>query len=371
MHRSIARRLFGIPLLYKVLLANGAIVVLGATLGTLITARTVHGTSDPNSVWLIAIFALVGFVLSVAVNFVVLRAAFQPLDRLAEVAERIRRGDFSSRVRPSAFSDAQLSRLSASFNETLDEIEADRDQLRELTSQVIHAQEDERKRIARELHDDTAQLLFAQLLRLTALTSSDNEQLRAAARSLEDSTVNAIEGVRRLALELRPPALDDLGLWAALGELAQRFGEQHGLSVEYHWTGSRERLPEELELVLYRIAQEAMTNVVKHARATRADISVERKPGEVTLTVTDDGVGFVPSVPQVRDERGLGLGIFGMVERTALVGGTLKVVPAKPRGASIVAVIPLRLATRILEPPQRFDDDARNGAETVQEIDHE
>ena len=350
MHRTLFKRIFGIPLLYKVLLANGAIVVLGATFGTLITARTAHGVADPTSYWLIAFFALVGVVLSLTVNFVVLRAAFQPLDRLAEVAEGIRTGDFTRRVRPSNFSDPQLAKLGASFNETLDELEVDRNALRDLTSQVIHAQEDERKRIARELHDDTAQVLFAQLLSLTALKASQHEQVRAVAETLEHSTVDAIEGVRRLALELRPPALDDLGLWAALGELAQRYGEKHGMVVNYDWSGSRERFPEELELVLYRIAQEAITNVAKHARATRASISIERQPHHVVLKVTDNGIGFEQTSLDARDERGLGLGIFGMVERTALVGGTLKVVPAQPRGVSIVATVPLAHAERIMEP---------------------
>jgi two-component system, NarL family, sensor histidine kinase UhpB len=349
-HRLFIQRIFGIPLLYKVLLANGAIVVLGATIGTVITANTVHDMDDPTSYWLIGTFAIVGVVLSLTVNFLVLRAAFQPLDRLAEVAERIRTGDFSKRVRPSLFSDPQLAKLGASFNETLDELEADRNQLRELTSQVIHAQEDERKRIARELHDDTAQVLFAQLLSLTALKSSEYEPVRSVAATLEHSTVDALEGVRRLALELRPPALDDLGLWAALGELAQRYGEKHNVEVDYDWQGSRERLPGELELVLYRIAQEAMTNVVKHSRASRASIVIERHASEVILTVTDNGIGFEPTPEIVRDERGLGLGIFGMVERTALVGGALRVVPVEPSGVSIVAVIPLALAERIMEP---------------------
>lgn len=348
MIRSILQRILGIPLLYKVLLANGIIVVLGATIGTLITVRSVHGQNDPAEYWLIAIFACVGTVLSLLVNYLVLRAAMQPIDRLAEVAERVRTGDFSRRVRPSRFPDPQLARLGSSFNETLDELAADRDQLRQLTSQVINAQEAERKRIARELHDDTAQVLFAQLLGITALRSSDNDQIRLAAESMAESTVDAIEGVRRLALELRPPALDDLGLWAALGELAQRYGEKYRLGVAYDWHGSRERLPAELELVLYRIAQEAMTNVVKHSGATQASIEIERRAGEVVLTVSDNGSGFEPTLPAVRDERGLGLGIFGMVERTALVGGGLRIEPIEPSGVSIVAIIPLAHAVRIM-----------------------
>jgi signal transduction histidine kinase len=168
---------------------------------------------------------------------------------------------------------------------------------------------------------------------------------------MAQSTVDAIEGVRRLALELRPPALDDLGLWAALGELAQRYGEKYRLAVDYAWHGSRERLPANLELVLYRIAQEAMTNVVKHSGATEAEIEIERRTGEVVLTVSDNGRGFDPAISAVRDERGLGLGIFGMVERTALVGGGLRIEPVKPRGVSIVAIIPLAHAVRIMHEP--------------------
>jgi signal transduction histidine kinase len=167
------------------------------------------------------------------------------------------------------------------------------------------------------------------------------------------STVDAIVGVRRRALELRPPALDDLGLWAALGELAQRYGEKYRFRVAYDWHGSRERLPADLELVLYRIAQEAMTNVVKHSGATEASIEVERRAGEVVLMVSDNGRGFEPAMPAVRDERGLGLGIFGMVERTALVGGGLRIEPVQPSGVSIVAIIPLAHAVRIMNHAPR------------------
>lgn len=347
MARSILHHILSIPLVYKLLLANAVIVVLGATMGTLITVRSVHSGGEPGEYWLIGIFACAGTVLSLLVNYFVLRAALQPIDRLFEVAERVRRDDFSSRVRPSRFPDPQLARLGASFNETLDELAADRDQLRQLTTQVINAQEDERKRIARELHDDTAQVLFAQLLGITALRSSDNEQVRTAAETMAQSTVDALEGVRRLALELRPPALDDLGLWAALGELTQRYVEKYRLDVAYDWRGSRERLPADLELVLYRIAQEALTNIVKHSGATEATVDIERRSDEVVLSVTDNGRGFDPELTPARDERGLGLGIFGMVERTTLVGGNLRIEPVEPHGVSIVANIPLAHAVRI------------------------
>jgi two-component system sensor histidine kinase UhpB len=336
--RSTLQRILGIPLVYKVLLANAVIVVLGATIGTLITVRSVHGRDDPAEYWLIAIFACAGTVLSLIVNYLVLRAALQPMDRLAEVAERVRRGDFSRRVRPSKFPDPQLARLGSSFNETLDELAADREQLRQLTSQVINAQEDERKRIARELHDDTAQVLFAQLLGITALRSSDNEQVRAAAETMAESTVDALEGVRRLALELRPPALDDLGLWAALGELTQRYGEKYRLDVAYDWRGSRERLPADLELVLYRIAQEALTNIVKHAAGASVTVTLAFGDDDLQVGIADTG-----GRPGTSAGTGTGRGLLGLRERLAVYGGDLQAGPRLSGGYRVHARIPLEV----------------------------
>ncbi len=239
------------------------------------------------------------------------------------------------------FSDPQLARLAETFNGTLDELERDRAELRELASQVIQAQEDERKRIARELHDDTAQVLFAQLLSVSAMKASPSSEVRATAETLENMTVEAIEGVRRLALELRPPALDDLGLREALDDLAQRFSENLCIPVTFDVHGQRDRLPGEVELVLYRVAQEAMTNIAKHARASHARIVLNRSPDCVTITIDDDGRGFDPTVPTRRDESGLGLGLFGMEERVSLVGGVLSIRQLEPSGVRIEASIPL------------------------------
>jgi two-component system sensor histidine kinase UhpB len=338
---TVQQRLAALPLLYKVLIANSLIVLAGAVFGTYATVRFVHEDVVPTREWLALIFGAVGLVLSLAVNYWVLRAAFEPLDTLERVATAVRNGDFSARSGPFRFSDPQLARLAETFDQTLDELERDREELRHLAVQVIGAQEEERKRIARELHDDTAQVLFAQLLRVTALKASPNEDLRAAAEAIEDSTVEAIEGVRRLALELRPPALDDLGLREALGDLAQRFSEQLGIQVHYNVTGLRDRLRPEVELMLYRVAQEAMTNVAKHAAATEAWITLVRSGASVTMAIDDNGTGFDPTVPGSRDGRGLGLGLFGMEERVSLVGGTLSITRLEPTGMRILAHVPL------------------------------
>ena len=338
---AVIRRIGSIPLLYKVLIANVAIVVAGAIAGTYVTATTFHDVTLPSRYELAFIFALIGMLVSGVVNYAVLRAAFQPLDGLERLAESVRSGDLSARAEPASVSDPQLARLVETFNDTLDELERDQAQLRMLATQVIQAQEEERKRIARELHDDTAQVLFAQLLRVTALKSSPFEEVRQTAERLETLTVEAIESVRRLALELRPPALDDLGLREALDDLAQRIADSTSINVNLEVDGLRARLSPEIELVLYRVAQEAMTNVVKHAAARSVKVTVSRADGQVHLTIDDDGIGFDPTLATARDDRGLGLGLFGMEERVALVGGTLAIRQLIPNGTRVIATVPI------------------------------
>jgi two-component system sensor histidine kinase UhpB len=338
---DVIRRLLGLPILYKVLFANAAIVMLGAVAGTWVTIDMVRRAPTETHYGLAIIFVVAGIVLSVIVNFLVLRAAFQPLAVLERAALAVKDGDLSARATDVTFTDPQIAHLAETFNATLDELARDRSELRSLASQVIRAQEEERKRISRELHDDTAQILFAQVLRLTALKSSSDPGVQETASKLEAMTVEALEGVRRLALELRPPALDDLGLLAALGDLAQRFSDQTGIPVDYRPTGLRGRMPAETELVLYRIAQEALMNVAKHAQASRVWLDLDRFEGEVKLSVRDDGTGFDLASASARDDRGVGLGLFGMEERAHLVGGSLRIDTAPGMKTHIFAQIPL------------------------------
>jgi two-component system sensor histidine kinase UhpB len=339
---SAIKRLVGLPIVYKVLVANAAIVALGAVAGTWLTIQTVRHAAQDQFLGLATGFVAVGIVASVLVNYVVLRAAFRPLTTLEQTALAVRGGDLSARAASTSFLDPQVAHLAETFNATLDELARDRAELRSLASQVIRAQEDERRRISRELHDDTAQVLFAQLLRLTALKASPDPAVQSLAATLEEKTVEALEGVRRLALELRPPALDDLGLSAALGELAQRCGEQLDVPVDYQSRGLRGRLPAEVELVLYRVAQEALTNVAKHAGARHVWLDVDRTADDVSISIRDDGRGFDPTAVAASDGRGLGLGIFGMEERVALVGGRFRVWSKPGQGTEIFAFIPLR-----------------------------
>lgn len=329
-----------VPLFYRVLLANVAIIALGAVGGTAITSSLVRRASEDSLVPLIVTFVAVGTALSLAVNVLVLRAAFRPLETLNRTARAVQAGDRDARAHLDASSDPEMMQLAVALNATLDEIAQDRTELRDLASQVIRAQEDERKRVSRELHDDTAQILFAQILQLGALKAFDDPAVRKTAAALEQQTVEALEGVRRLALELRPPALDDLGLNEALGELCQRFRDTTDLTIELSVRGIRSRLPPETELALYRIAQEAMVNAAKHAKATHIRVELDRGPTDVSLSIRDNGIGFDVDRLGSRDERGLGLGLFGMEERATLLGGTFRVWSQPGSGTDVLAFIP-------------------------------
>jgi two-component system, NarL family, sensor histidine kinase UhpB len=325
----------------RLLIANVSIVAIGAVFGTWITAASARSLPDSSLPMLMLGFAIVGLLLSIVVNHVAINAILGPLDSLNDVASAVRRGDLSARADVSRFTDTQIRDLVETFNRTLNQLEVDQEMVRSLASQVIRAQEDERKRIARELHDDTAQILYAQLLRIPPLKQSDDLAVRQTAELLESMTSEAIEGVRRLALELRPPALDDLGLQAALEGLANRYGDEFGLAIDFSSRGPRIRLPAEVELVIYRVAQEALSNVAKHAEATTVLIDLDRDAASVSISIRDNGKGFNARPAHDADRPGLGMGIFGMEERVVLVRGQLSIWSKAREGTEIFAIIPL------------------------------
>jgi signal transduction histidine kinase len=209
---------------------------------------------------------------------------------------------------------------------------------RDALRRVVDAQELERRRLARELHDETGQALTSILLGLKSVEDAPDEGARErAAADLRELVVTTLQDVRRLAVELRPSALDDFGLVAALTRLADTFSEQMGIETSVEASGlGDERLPAQLETALYRIVQEALTNVVKHARATRVTIVLIRNPRSVTAVVEDNGIGFAPEAT-----REGGLGLIGMTERVGLLNGRLDVESARGSGTSIVVEVPL------------------------------
>jgi signal transduction histidine kinase len=216
--------------------------------------------------------------------------------------------------------------------------------MRSYARQIITAQEEERKRMARELHDDTAQALVGLSRRLDALLSGSDqvpETLRQRIAEIRQLTAEISHGVRRFSHDLRPSTLDDLGLLPTLDGLTTRMSQEDGLPAELRVLGKQRRLPPEVELVLFRIVQEALTNVRKHSRATEVTTTVEFRDGLVTVTISDNGRGFtLPERPGNLVETGR-LGLTGMFERAQLVGGTLTVQSELGKGTTVIAEIPV------------------------------
>lgn len=251
----------------------------------------------------------------------------------AEEALRRAHEELEGRVRERT---AELAQANASLRAEILERERAERARTELHARLVFAQEDERRRIAREMHDQFGEQLTALSLRIGILkhACSDDAALREHVEALETVAKQLDSDVDHLVWELRPTALDDLGLRAALGNYVQDWSTRVGISAQLHtWGLLDERLPSEAETTLYRIAQEALTNVAKHSRAENVDVILERRPDYVLLIVEDDGVGFKPAD---KDNSHKGVGLLGMQERAALGGATLEIESAVGKGTTIL-----------------------------------
>ncbi|HEX2916024.1 MAG TPA: HAMP domain-containing protein [Chloroflexia bacterium] len=269
----------------------------------------------------------------------------RPILSLVQATKAVERGDFSQRV-PSGTGD-EIGELAGAFNAmagALARSEAERverDQLRlQYVSGVITAQEDERKRIARELHDSTSQSLTSLLIGLKTLDdTSDHSEIHKRASELRAIAGNTLDDVHALALQLRPSVLDDLGLPEALARQVEDCQRRHPLKIDLAITGlDGQRLPAEIETALYRITQEALTNIVRHAGADTASIFIERNDERVLAVIEDDGHGFDASSI---DKRAGHLGLYGIRERAELLSGQLVIESATGQGTSLYVDIPL------------------------------
>jgi signal transduction histidine kinase len=208
---------------------------------------------------------------------------------------------------------------------------------RDAVRRVVQAQEAERSRLARELHDETGQALTSILLGLKPLEEAlADHPARAALAELREHVVRALQDVRRLAVELRPAVLDDFGLVPALERLTDAVAEQSDIRVDFHSALGELRLPSEVETTLYRVVQESLTNIVKHANAHNVSVSIARRGPTVAAVIEDDGAGFDQRA--VREE---GVGLLGMRERLSFVDGRLEIESRPGAGTTIVAEVPL------------------------------
>jgi signal transduction histidine kinase len=273
----------------------------------------------------------------------------RPILELVEAASAIAHGDFTHRVR--RWANDEIGDLAEAFNhmaielERTDELRREREQLRkQLLESVIATQEEERRRIARELHDGTSQNITSMIVGLRMLEASDDlEKVRQQSKQLRQAARQTLDEVHNLAVHLRPPVLDDLGLNAAISRYIQEFRQLFHIPVDFQVTGfEHKRLPPAMETAVYRILQEAMTNAGKHARAEHISVLLEARDGQVSAIVEDDGQGFQAD-RMLRSGLQQGkLGLYGMQERAQQLGGSITIESEPMKGTTIYLRIPIR-----------------------------
>lgn len=309
-----------VSLFWRVFLLNAA-VLTGATVLLVLSPATVSTPVLPAE----GLILVAGLVAMLVANAVLLRIGFLPLRRLTRAMTTIdllRPGS-----RPPVSGHGGIADLIMAFNAMLDRLEFER---ATSNARALSAQEAERRRIARELHDEVGQSLTAVLLELRRVADEAPEPVSDALHQVQETTRDSLDEIRRIARRLRPGVLEELGLASALKSLT---GEVHGVAARCRIEGELPELGEEVELVIYRVAQESITNAVRHSGATRIHLLVHVEPSEVRLRVRDNGAGIGDS-PE-------GAGIRGMRERALLAGATLAVEPVAEGGTEVRLDVPI------------------------------
>ena len=269
----------------------------------------------------------------------------RPIHHLVDSANRIREGEFETRA--DIYSNDEIGRLAVAFNQMAaalsqyqKEVKAKEKTRVSLIERIVQVQEEERKSISRELHDHLGQSLLAILLQIQS-HRGHSDLPDPLCENIEKSIRSVIDEVHRLAWGMRPSILDDYGLDSALARHIEEISKHSGLEIDYSFSSPSEleRLPSRIEVPLFRIAQEAITNIQRHAGASHASVVVLRKLEDITLLVEDDGNGFDPSMIHEKGDKCLGL--IGMRERVALLGGNLVIESVHGEGTTIRVKIPL------------------------------
>jgi len=326
MTRLARRSPLGMPLVWRVFAINAA-VLLVASATLLLSPVTVSSPVVVRE----ALIVVAGLCLMLILTLLLLRRAFAPLEQLAQdmgAVDLLRPGVRAVSNGP----DAEVNVLARAFNAMLERLERER---RLSSARAVGAQEEERRRVARELHDHVGQVLTGVLLHVQQTTRDAPEATRPALEEVSVAVREALEDVRRIARELRPEALDDLGLPSALNALAANLSRHTDLHIKRSFAPDLPDLGPARELAVYRVAQESLTNVVRHARAENADLRLGWAQDSVVLTVSDDGCGIDGA------ESRAGGGLRGMRERALAAGAELSVESGSPAGTSVRMTVPV------------------------------
>ena len=323
--------------LQKLVLVNAAIVLVGAVVGTLLTRRL----DEWPAVALMALFFAAGGGIMALANYLVLRGTFRHLVELSRALALVHKGE---RSRPLAEYEREptIREVSRAVGDMLERIDHES---RAYSSKIFESIEDERRRIGRELHDETSQSLAAALLNLDMAqkalgpaTPDVGERIDASRRLVR----HCLDQIRLLVHDLRPSMLDDFGLASALRWYVQTHLSDSDLAVSTDFAMTADRLPANVETALYRIAQESLANVAKHADATRVQLRLEAQPGYAAMAIVDNGRGFDSDEVFVDEDGRYGVGLLSIRERAELLNGTATISSEPGRGTRIHVVIPLQ-----------------------------
>jgi two-component system sensor histidine kinase UhpB len=310
----------------QVVTANLLLIVATLFAASAASSLDLHIHDDRLQFGLLAMAVVLGLLL----NILMLQRRFDPLEELIRRVEAIDPAEpteFEAPARPVE----EVERLAHAFSKLLERVEAERRRTGRLQ---LRAQEEERTRVARDLHDEVNQALTAIVLRLEALTQIAPPRLRDELAETKRLANQAMDELLQLARQLRPTALDDHGLVPAIEEQLRRFRAQHGIATTLTTEGELGDLGSDQQLVLYRVTQEALNNVARHAGAHSVSVAIARRDGEVALAVADDGSGFEP------ETRRRGIGLDGMTERARLVDGELEIDSRPGRGTTLTLRVP-------------------------------
>lgn len=324
------RRLLSIPLAWKVAGAN-----LLIALAAVAAEMWGHLPSSPSAAWLIIAVAIAA---AMVVNFILVRIAFLPLHALEATVARVANGDFEARVPRSSFADRDMLRVGAMVNVLLDTVSGDRIRMRLLASRVIDNGDRQRAAVAHELHESTAQVLAGLAMQIGAEARNESDPSRAVRLSaLRETLTTVTEEVRQLAQEMHPRVLEELGLPAALRELARSITAGHNVDVSVDVSPAVGDIPMPTAAALYRTAEEALSNAVRHGDPCHIDVLLFVDDETLMLEVVDDGDGFAA---EEYEDSGPGTRLFAMRERLSLLDGTCHIRRAQGEGTRVIASVP-------------------------------
>jgi two-component system sensor histidine kinase UhpB len=317
-----------LPLVWRVFAINAGLLLIG-TLVLVLAAGPVNASLavvEPLDL-------VIGLIAMLVANLLLLRRTLAPVERLVE---RMRTVDLlQPGQRLVEEGGPEVAETVAAFNQMLDRLEAER---RESSRRALAAQEAERLRVARHLHDEVGQVLTGVLLQLDALATADSASRGRRVEETKAAVRGALEEVRRIAQELRPELLEHFGLVSALTQLSRTFADQSGIVVERHFASDLPKVSAESELAIYRVTQESLTNIARHSQASRVELTLESGAASVVLSVVDNGQGMSEA-----PANGSG-GLRGMRERAVLVGGALAVKPGRDGGVEVRVEVPAETA---------------------------